>query len=723
MTAQPKTATILGVDLKVTQNNPEHHTGKISKEILIVRRGQSFNVSLQLNQPYSPELYKLTFTAQTGNKPEENLGTKSVFGIPDEAKRLPKAKAVWKAELSNKLNPEMGGLILKITPPADAPVGKYSLSVNHSGQEKALGTLVVLFNPWCPADWVFMANEDERQEYVMNQHGIIYRGSGNYISPMNWDYGQFEENMVQICLTILDRNLKHLKEPGADVSARCNPIYVSRIVSAMINSEDDRGVVEGCWGDSFIGGESPTHWNGSHAILKRWLSIGCQPVKYGQCWVFAGVMCSVLRLLGIPTRVVTNFQSAHDSNKNLIIDTYHADYGVREIDSPDSVWNFHVWVEAWMKRPDLKKGYDGWQVVDPTPQEKSGGVYCCGPAPVKAILNGDTDLKYDVPFIFAEVNADVIDWLVKADGSKVQIVSDTKRVGQNISTKSVGSDKRMNITDNYKQIEGTEKERAVFKYAITRDYSKDEGDLDDDILNNVTDRTMNGNAEETPVTNEGTSLPTPPQVTIKFEEVSKPLNGEDVKLNLVLHSEATVSRSLSINLKVQAMKYHGSPSGIIQTELKDETLLPGQDLSIPIVVQFSEYWKLMLESHVLKILAVVSDKQQPSLVFLAESDVVLLDPPIDIKVLNEATVRSEVSLEVVFLNPVKETLKDCTLTLSGSGLLKEPQKVSLPDLRPSTRFRASVSFVPYKTGLQTLLANFDCSMFRNIKSSCSVNVK
>lgn len=37
--------------------------------------------------------------------------------------------------------------------------------------------------------------------------------------------------------------------------------------------------------------------------------------------------------------------------------------------------NYHVWVEAWMRRPDLAKDgrYDGWQVLDPTPQEKSDG--------------------------------------------------------------------------------------------------------------------------------------------------------------------------------------------------------------------------------------------------------------------------------------------------------------------------------------------------------------
>lgn len=45
-----------------------------------------------------------------------------------------------------------------------------------------------------------------------------------------------------------------------------------------------------------------------------------------------------MRLLGIPCRVVTNFQSAHDRNQNLTIDVYHADYGVRERPTRDSVW-------------------------------------------------------------------------------------------------------------------------------------------------------------------------------------------------------------------------------------------------------------------------------------------------------------------------------------------------------------------------------------------------
>ena len=37
----------------------------------------------------------------------------------------------------------------------------------------------------------------------------------------------------------------------------------------------------------------------------------------------------------------------------------------------DSIWNFHVWNDVWMARPDLPKGYGGWQAIDATPQELS----------------------------------------------------------------------------------------------------------------------------------------------------------------------------------------------------------------------------------------------------------------------------------------------------------------------------------------------------------------
>ena len=49
-------------------------------------------------------------------------------------------------------------------------------------------------------------------------------------------------------------------------------------------------------------------------------------------------------------------------------------------------------------------------------------IYTCGPSPVDAIKQGDTNVPYDTGFIFSEVNADYVMW----EGSKVLSV-DTKR--------------------------------------------------------------------------------------------------------------------------------------------------------------------------------------------------------------------------------------------------------------------------------------------------------
>lgn len=57
-------------------------------------------------------------------------------------------------------------------------------------------------------------------------------------------------------------------------------------------------------------------------------------------------------------------------------------------------------------------------------------------------------------------------------------------------------------------------------------------------------------------------------------QVSRPENGKDVKLELVVTSKATVALQLSINISAQVMRNNGTPAGNVQAEVKDETLLP-----------------------------------------------------------------------------------------------------------------------------------------------------
>ena len=63
-------------------------------------------------------------------------------------------------------------------------------------------------------------------------------------------------------------------------------------VICQINCEDDRGILKGNWSGVFKNGVSPSEWTGSADILKQWAESKFSPVHYGQCWVFAAVMCT-----------------------------------------------------------------------------------------------------------------------------------------------------------------------------------------------------------------------------------------------------------------------------------------------------------------------------------------------------------------------------------------------------------------------------------------------
>lgn len=200
----------------------------------------------------------------------------------------------------------------------------------------------------------------------------------------------------------------------------------------------------------------------------------------------------VLRALGIPARPVTNYESAHDTEANRTIDFYF-DGNCNNLPdkSADSIWleklilvellatiysnmvfdklhsfvnnfrNYHVWVDAWMTRPDLRGNYGGWQALDATPQEVSSqsGTMVTGPAPVRAVKDGQ-DVPYDTKFVTAEVNADILYHVQQEDLSFMVADSNITRVGALVATKAVGQFSMDDITDQYKYPEGSFEERV-----------------------------------------------------------------------------------------------------------------------------------------------------------------------------------------------------------------------------------------------------------------------
>lgn len=162
--------------------------------------------------------------------------------------------------------------------------------------------------------------------------GLIWRGNKNTISASPWKFGQFERD-------VLDCALHLMTTVGAvRASSRNDPVVITRVLSAVVNSNDDNGLLMGNWSGDYSGGTAPTKWLGSQKILQEYYKTK-KPVKYGQCWIFAGVLSTVCKTLGLPSRVVTNFSSAHDTQGSRTVDYFVDKKGeIMEELTTDSVW-------------------------------------------------------------------------------------------------------------------------------------------------------------------------------------------------------------------------------------------------------------------------------------------------------------------------------------------------------------------------------------------------
>ncbi|XP_053500040.1 protein-glutamine gamma-glutamyltransferase 2a isoform X2 [Ictalurus furcatus] len=674
------------VDLECTVNNAQHHTELNGADGLIVRRGQPFTITLYLRAGshfQHGSNFKLITT--TGSDPSELADTAVKFGL---SKFISKVRWSATAMLASERS-----VTLTIGSPPDAPIGLYQFSLEQASKEVmevSLGQFVLLFNPWCKRDSVYLASEAERQEYVLSQDGLIYRGKPKHITTLPWTFGQFEPGILDICLRVLDENPKHSEDPAQDISDRRSPVYVTRVISAMINSNDDNGVLVGNWSGDYEDGVKPTTWKDSGSILHQWIEQNCTGVRYGQCWVLAAVACSVSRALGIPCRVVTNYESAHDTNSNLLIERYYNE--IDEDISDDSIWNFHVWVESWMTRPDLRLGYEGWQASDPTPQETSDGVYCCGPVPVRAIKEGDLSANYDAPFVYAEVNADVVEYIVLGDDKVVQVGGSATHVGQCISTKAVGTDEREDITHLYKYPEGSEEERQVFEKA------------------NHINRLIQ-NEEE-------------PGLYAKIKLNPDMMVGSDFDVYAQVKNNTDTVKNCRLMFYAQAVTYNGKLGGTCGlTELSEVNLAPMEGSEATLCLKYSEYGKAITQDRMIKLVALLIDLETKELQRETKT-IVLESPSIIILVLGDSKVGQPVSVDVTLQNPLPESLENCVFSLHGANLTAGTAITkAVGTVGPEDLATAEFEFTPMASGRRKLVIDFSSDKLSNVHGYSNITIE
>ncbi|XP_037539234.1 protein-glutamine gamma-glutamyltransferase 2 [Nematolebias whitei] len=669
---------ILNMDLRSRENNAAHRTLDIDRRRLIVRRGQPFSITVQSpNSQLFKERLKLMLHMGRSNQVEINV--QKELGI----------KGKWwfsQMKVQNEL-------LLTVHSPADAIIGPCRMTILVMSDKNAVKktgeiSFHLLFNPWCKDDVVFLSDTRLLQEYIMNENGVIYTGSWNNIDSRPWNFGQFEDNMIDICFQVLDNSNSALKNSKVDLERRFDPVYVSRIISKMVNANGDRGILFGSWSPPYYGGVSPSRWTSSVPILRQWSRSGITGVKYGQCWAFAGVACTVLRCLGIPTRVITNFSSAHDVDGNLSVDyVENFDGGNKQ----DSIWNFHCWVETWMRRNDLPRGNNGWQVLDPTPQELSGGEFCCGPCPVAAIKEGNVGMKYDCRFTFAEVNADINHWRILSNGQRQKISVEEKTVGRNISTKSVYGDFREDVTLQYKYPEGSAKEREVYLKAGGR-------------ISEPTDES---------------AKPKHLKLIIRH---GRCVFGTDFDVTVEVKNEGKESVHVKLTMRVMAVSYNSIYQGDCLKQTSNVTVPAVQSHKEILHLQYKNYARCVSDQHLIRVKVLAEAKGVP-LPFMRVSDIPLRVPEVRIQIIGTTFVWEPVSVNVSFTNPLPDSLKGGVFTLEGSGLLPETHIYVTHVISPGEKVSVKVPFTPFRTGVRKLMVDFDSDKLKGIKGEATVVIK
>lgn len=344
-------------------------------------------------------------------------------------------------------------LSVHVAIPIDTPVGLYGVSL--LGAEKVQAELVVyvLFNPYHEHDPVYLPSEYLLEEHLNSASAGVCTGR-RCVSPIVWSIDQFTPAAIATAIFLLG---------SLPVERRAHPQHVARHLAWKLNTE----VMEGKWTEPYTGGHDPVDWTGSAEILQQFLSTKAQ-VKYAQCWVFSGVLATLMRALGVPTRIVSGEHVAIEHSKPFQARmkrfwTLEPDkhlYALN-VNQSDGMWYYHVWNDVWMAREDLVSSPVGWQALDATPQKwaqlDASSPLVLGPASltnIKALgakirngffddkakcttaavtantstelcdrdvakfISATAEVSFDEAFISSEVNADKMEYMRPTEGAQ-----------------------------------------------------------------------------------------------------------------------------------------------------------------------------------------------------------------------------------------------------------------------------------------------------------------
>jgi len=366
-------------------------------------------------------------------------------------------------------------------------------------------------------------------------------------------------------------------------------------------------------------------------------------------------------------------------------------------------------------RNDLPKGYSGWQAVDATPQEDSNGLSQCGPAPLKAIKNGETFVNFETNFVYGEVNADRCTWLcdVNEDESITPIELMERRrdtIGKFISTKAVGfgNFEREDITSLYKYEEGTEDEKKSFDQAFT-----------------YTGMRTNRSFMQKALLGE-----TKPNFIVNIEQVNGPTEmGKDIELKVSLTNLTGKAVELSEEpiLTVNSTYQLGGIGGTISQHSLDVSTVE-ESWEDTVLVPHALYKdKLANDGQgFVRAQAIVKVKNEEKISTFSNRLDFAIEIPDNIIDINMSHMKCRlhdegVSANIIVTNTLPYTLTETLLTVDGHGLFQTASS-SIGELKPGYKVETTLTFQPKKVGKFTIMVDVDSAQVKDIKNFVTIEV-
>lgn len=343
----------------------------------------------------------------------------------------------------------------------------------------------------------------------------------------------------------------------------------------------------------------------------------------------------------------------------------------------DSIWTYHVWNDVYMARPDLPPGYGGWQAVDSTPQEKSDGLYQCGPASLEAIREGQAGFKYDVPFMVASVNADCVDWVEDetTEFGYRRLHSDTKNIGSQILTKKpyifdpVGDKDKEDIISSYKNTEGTPEERTALLNAVRKCG---------------------------PTASRFYELPmeAPSDVSFKMADLEIVNIGDPFTVLLEIQNESDEPRTVEIYFSIDSVFYNGVMGKNIRRSAEQRVIEANQMETVLLEIKPEDYVLQLVENSIIKVLSICKVEETHN-AWSGNDDFQIIKPNINVSVESELNVDQEHGVTLSFKNPLHIELTDCVFKLSSPGLIEKAITLDYQNVGPEEELSIHTSITPW----------------------------